>query len=120
MEVPTINMEDMVELPLDAGGMPIRVGDIVYYADREVAEELQVTALLCYGEKWLVRCERLPNLWNNWVPEKLTHVKPDTLEDIEKDINKLVETAGYYQISGKDYSDEVAPLMERIKRMVKE
>ena len=113
-------MEGKIELPRDVNGVPIKIGDTVYYSGRTVTEELKVTALICYGEKWLVRCERVPNVWNDWEPRKLTHVPPDNLESIKDAINWLVYYARRMglDLSEEEVEREISDLMKRIKTMM--
>ena len=99
-------MEDTIKLPLDADGVPIRPGDVVYVTIRGQEQPLKVKAIKYDSSSptpWVVETD---NGRRVSFPRGLTHDKPDTLEDIERDIAKGVEEG------------EVAPLMERIKRMV--
>lgn len=116
-------MDGKIKLPRDVDGVPIGVGHTVYYSNRTVAEELKVTALICYGEKWLVRCEGTPNAWINLEPEKLTHVPFDTLETIEGTIDEIIHYAHRIGLEGlewpkEQFDREISHLMKRIKKLV--
>ena len=105
-------MEDTIKLPLDADGVPIRPGDVVYNLKIEDTEPQKVWMLRYTGIQicpWNIEVlgETLP-----YVPNCFTHTKPDTLEDIEAIIRELIQSNEKWALS------EVPNLMERIKRMV--
>ena len=115
-------MEDTIKLPLDADGVPIRPGDVVYYLAGE-GEPLRVVAIRLKDPfdnswRWTIEtckdeCSPIDHM--SWF---LTHTKPDTWEDIEQSIRSLIN-AGSINVKNLEGAHEgVAPLMERIKRMV--
>ena len=110
-------MEDTIKLPLDADGVPIRPGDVVYLFSQTAPSRV---AAMQYdnwpGHPWDVILEGDND--THWLPEHLSHTKPDTLEDIEKAINELIEEATLDYLAKVEIKEKAAPLMERIKRMV--
>lgn len=75
--------DDWIKLPVDADGVPIRVGDML--AEGEASPE-RVQALMFYRDGWSV------NFGLGWCVvkyHKWHHVKPDTWESIIKDATKL-------------------------------
>ena len=98
-------MEDTIKLPLDADGVPIRPGDVVYVPFGQ-DQPIMVRAIKYDSSSttpWAIVTNDGRYICS---PKGLTHVKPETLEDIERDIAKGVK------------ENEVPALMERIKRMV--
>ena len=98
-------MEDTIKLPLDADGVPIRPGDVVYVLF-EQGRPVKVKAIKYDSSSitpWTIVTDK-----DQYIrfPKGLPHVKPETLEDIERDIAKGVK------------ENEVPDRMERIKRMV--
>ena len=113
-------MEDTIKLPLDADGVPIRPGDVVYVSESTMprivaAVEYDGTA----GCPWAVfLMEDESKGGHYWLPGSLSHAKPDTWKDIEQSIRSLIN-AGSINVKNLEGAHEgVAPLMERIKRMV--
>lgn len=81
---------EMVELPRDADGKPIHLGDTVYDLD---GYEHMVVSLRLYGEEdpwWTVSIGM--DVWVH--PSCLTHERPDSLERIA---DELVEFADAYE-----------------------
>ena len=111
-------MEDTIKLPLDADGVPIRPGDVVYNLKIKEPNPQKVRALRYSGTQvrpWSIEVtgETIP-----YVPDCFSHIKPDTLEDIEKAINELMDEATIKYLIKEEIKERVDPLMERIKRMV--
>lgn len=73
-----------MELPLDADGVPIRVGDVVVAQDEQPFE---VRAFQLDALGWFA-IERLGSQWN---VNQLHHVKPRTLEDVLEEFTDLPE-----------------------------
>lgn len=114
-------MEDTIKLPLDADGVPIRPGDIVFVKrPKGEPKAMRVKSLLLQSvaEGWAIGAKEHGNAEGFWLGADLTHTKPDTLEDIEKAINELIEEATLDYLAEAEIKEKVAPLMERIKRMV--
>ena len=78
---------------LDADGVPIKVGDVVYFVDN--AEAFDVLGVESDGDE-LVHIGRNDGTSTDaWVsPGELTHKQPDTLERIEADAMKMFD--GYW------------------------
>lgn len=110
--VPRIN--EVAALPKDAEGVPILVGDVVY--DDFDHMECSVYYVTMAADGWHVAI-RLPNgdICHRIKPNTLTHVAPDSLESIEKDIYHLVMSE-YLD----DPEGDVRAIMERIKKLTKE
>lgn len=71
--------ERFMELPLDADGVPIRVGDMIEYEGDEDTYRLHARGVYVYDDgRVAVMNERL----GIWYPENCRHVKPRTLEDV--------------------------------------
>lgn len=66
-------------LPLDAGGVPIRVGDVLKLPNGEITA---VRFITFNDAGWLVN-------ESGWLPDKVTHQQPDTWERIIEDAMKL-------------------------------
>ena len=73
------NRDGWVELPKDADGVPIRVGDTVEYVDDTLAPR-NVTSINLAGDGWWVYINGLGRR-----PDKYRHVTPDTWERIIED-----------------------------------
>ena len=107
-------MEDTIKLPLDADGVPIRPGDVIYNLKIKDPKPHKVWALRYNGTQirpWNIEVigETLP-----YVPDCFSHIKPDTPETIEesvREIDKRAELKAPVEL-------EILTLMERIKRMV--
>ena len=99
--------ERFMELPVDADGVPIRIGDTVCEVDVRVP--IKVMSLTFYDDCVDVNvCGMNPNL--------LRHVKPRTLEDVLEDcINEFSKrcTEGKYDTrpTVAKYADEIRELM---------
>ena len=104
-------MEDTIKLPLDADGVPIRPGDVVYKLNcHEPYEVLRMEYFGFRGGTWyIVIDEHSPLLYGG---SHYSHKKTDNLETIEASIRELIE------FSEEDALSEIPRLMERIKRMV--
>ena len=107
-------MEDTIKLPLDADGVPIRPGDVVYVRLAKKPEPQKVATLIYRNAAhcWVVGLLAPGAKEERWVAECLTHTKPGALETIEASIRELIE------LSEEDALSEIPRLMERIKRMV--
>lgn len=68
--------ERFMELPVDADGVPIHVGDLVAL---NYGEPFKVGGIRDAGNQWHIFRYEL-NRW--WSPLDLHHVKPRTLEDV--------------------------------------
>ena len=71
--------ERFMELPVDADGVPIHVGDLVAL---NYGEPFKVGGIRDAGNQWHIFRYEL-NRW--WSPLDLHHVKPRTLEDVLND-----------------------------------
>lgn len=94
-----IQSDDLyMKLPLDADGVPIRIGDVVY-GNPGIAWTVVCLRMSKLGCK--VEMENMPFLRN---PDDLSHKKPDPLE-LEPDDSweKLEEDAN---LSSRDYCEE--------------
>lgn len=83
------NHDAYMELPVDADGVPIRIGDVVY-GNPGIA--WTVVGLRTSKLGWKVEMDNMPFLCE---PDDLTHKKPDSWEKLEKDaMGKACELAG--------------------------
>ncbi len=103
-------MEDTIKLPLDADGVPIRPGDVVYPIHKRIKLEVVSLEINAAGDG-PIEC-MCGNAIVYWKPTRLAHYAPDTLETIEASIRELIELSEEFALS------EIPSLMERIKRMV--
>ncbi len=111
---------ELVELPKDADGVPIHVGDTVYMDDGRMAEVYSIefkngetnvlcrTPSGCYVSSGYVY--RLPN--------KLTHTRPDSLERIAQDMEDWAER--YRFNSGGGIFNYALDFADRIRKLAKE
>ena len=108
--------DEVMELPRDADGVPIRPGDVLYGLAHTPAKPFQDMSIkemvIAKDGKWRVngRCtdRGLLTITERWY----THVKPDTWESVEADIYHLV-MAEYLE----DPEADVKAIMERIKKL---
>ena len=115
-------MEDTIKLPLDADGVPIRPGDVIYMnygeGSKKLLKQFEVRSIEHTDTKYHPWVVNVVGDVCAYTPEAFTHTNPDTLEDIEKAINELMEEATLEYLAKAEIKEKVAPLMERIKRMV--
>ena len=79
---------EYMPLPLDADGVPIIVGDVVYFVDN--AEAFDVLGIESDGDEPVHIGRKDETSTNAWVsPGDLTHKQPDTIERIEADAMKV-------------------------------
>ena len=107
-------MEDTIKLPLDADGVLIRPGDVVYNLKIKEPNPQKVRALRYSGTQvrpWSIEVtgETIP-----YVPDCFSHIKPDTLETIEESVREIAKRAELKS----PFELEILTLMDRIKRMV--
>ena len=104
-------MEDTIKLPLDADGVPIRPGDVVYRHSVPHPLKVKSVQLTCHKlAPWEIYVAGDDVF--SYMPKNFSHTKPDTLEDIEAIIRELIQSNEKWALS------EIPDLMERIKRMV--
>ena len=104
----------MVELPRDADGKPIHIGDTVYDLN---GDRTMVHSLRLYSEKkptWLMVEDR----WGvEMLPGKLTHKRPDSWERIADELEEWrKDAAGDCRIGASD-EDTLHDLADRIRRL---
>ena len=104
---------EMVELPKDADGKPIHIGDTVYDLN---GDRTMVHSLRLYSEKkptWLMVEDR----WGvEMLPGKLTHERPDSLERIADDLDAwcdLTDVDGNACGEPRELADRIRRLAER-------
>ena len=103
---------ELVELPKDADGVPIHVGDTVYMDDGRMAE---VYSIKFRNGETNVLC-RTSSGYSGYVyrlPNKLTHTRPDSWESIA---DELVEWCNSVDVDG-DACDTPRVLAERIRKL---
>lgn len=109
--------ERYMELPVDADGEPIHIGDLIEYHDRDGAYRLHAQGVYVYsdgrlcGETYVMN-ERL----GIWEPDKCSHIKPRTLEDVLKELacdvrREWVENAPLAEHVYSEYADEIRELI---------
>jgi hypothetical protein len=96
-----------VALPMDADGVPIDLGDEVYYIDNatEMHEtHFTVTFFTLYKGGWEV---------NNYKPSRLRHWDKSTVEELLLDFSDKVLDSGHQW--GLDAEETIAEYAERIR-----
>lgn len=101
-----------IELPKDADGVPIHVGDYVEYVDDTLAPR-NVTYIYFAGDGWWV--------YTNCVgrrPDKYRHVTPDTWERIIEDARTCTGSTGNYtSVPTMRWTNEMNALVARCKAL---
>lgn len=103
---------EMMELPKDADGVPIHVGDTVYLEDGRTAKVTRIgigidedsICAIVYGDN------------SSFLPECSTHTKPDSLERIADELESWCDGA---DVDG-DACEKPRDLADRIRRLAKE
>ena len=100
-----------MKLPVDADGVPIRVGDVM---EERSGHTFEVASLMVFGgsDNWLVLSDAR-NFSSFREPHDLRHVQPDSWESIIQDAVKL----GYADYPTTSYEAE---LVERCRRLAGE
>ena len=112
-------MEDTIKLPLDADGVPIRPGDVVYIDGEDSENEVRAINFARSSYRpWLIELDQSGRVLDPEkryrFPHEITHTKPDTWDDIEVGIRRLANC--YF--TPKEVNEEAALMIDRIKRMV--
>lgn len=99
---------EMVELPKDADGVPIHVGDTVWgcISGMQMAvHELRLT------DRWTISTD------TGFIPKAsaVTHVRHDSFERIADELDEMVDAAD----SADDRCEKLADLAVRIRRLAK-
>ena len=107
-----VEVEDgYMRLPVDADGMPIRVGD-------EMDTTMCASTVIGIGPDYFVTGERIDDSrlardgWN--LAKNSHHSKPRTVEDVLREIVKLAENTGNGRLDDGDiegFADEIRELM---------
>ena len=103
-----------MELPVDADGVPIRVGDAV--AERPYRPNLgekygEVACLLFNSDGWSVSDRDPFGQW--WHPATLMHVNPRTIEDVLRDLIDGIGSVEFDALTAiGEAADEIRELME--------
>ena len=99
--------QELVELPKDAEGVPIRVGDTVF--DRQSGERMHVYGMR-YESQWGLRTD-LGYMETSW----LVRIRPDTFERIADDIEDFCAD---YEIKGDhEVFDRAMDFADRIRKL---
>lgn len=106
---------DMVELPKDADGVPIHMGDTVYGEDGRAwhVKGISLGRWTKWAEGYVVHAMGDSGQWHYLMPEWLTHTRPDSLESIADELDELVDAAD----SADDGSEMLANFADRIRRL---
>lgn len=99
---------EMVELPKDADGVPIHVGDTVWgcISGMQMAvHELRLT------DRWTISTD------TGFIPKAsaVTHVRHDSFERIADELDEMVDAAD----SADDRCEKLADLADRIRKLAK-
>lgn len=101
---------EMIELPKDRDGVPIRVGDTVYLLSGNTynVKEISILSQTAYPT-----CEAPDGKTYEFLPGGLSHERPDSLERIADDIEARLGTGTI------DWST-LSTLVDRIRKLAKE
>lgn len=106
---------EMVELPNDADGVPIHVGDTVYLDDGSKA---YVERICIMANTTHVKCAFSDGRIIEFQPTELTHTRPDSFERIA---DELDEQAGSLTKDGYTWQeDAIHDFADRIRKLAKE
>ncbi len=107
---------EMVELPKDADGEPIHVGDTVYLDDGCMARVTRIellrnrTSIVCWTSG--KDCDRLPS--------SLTHERPDSSDSWERIAQDMEDWSDDNRVNWiSDVSDRAAEFAHRIRKLAK-
>ena len=103
---------ELVELPKDADGVPIHVGDTVYLKDGRKAEVRRIQISERENSICFDVCGDFFSLW----PENLTHTAHDSFERIADELEAWCDRA---DVDG-DACDKPRDLADRIRKLAKE
>lgn len=103
---------EMVELPNDADGVPIHVGDTVYLDDGSKA---YVERICIMANTTHVKCAFSDGRIIEFQPTELTHTRPDSFERIADELDEMVDAAD----SADDRCEKLADLADRIRNLAK-
>lgn len=110
---------------LDADGVPIKVGDVVYFVADKDDGALTVECIDVSGEKPVVDLVYSDDrgTWHLVDPEKLTHERPDSWERIEEDAKlaprDYLEKRGMNPEKTERIASMMADLVRRAKALAK-
>ena len=95
---------EMVELPKDADGVPIHVGDTVYGCRSGM--EMTISELRMTANGWSISTSR-----GYLTDAELTHTRPDSLESIARDLEDWAE--GNISGSAQSFADRIRTLAKK-------
>lgn len=105
------NRDGWVELPKDADGVPIRVGDTVECVDDTLAPR-NVTSINLAGDGWWVYINGIGRR-----PDKYRHVTPDTWESVIDDAEALAREWFNTDMSENEHAEGLDALVARCKKL---
>ena len=99
---------EMVELPKDADGVPIHVGDTVWGC---ISGMQMAVRQLGLTDRWTISTDM------GFIPKAsaVTHVRPDSFERIADELDEMVDAAD----SADDRCEKLADLAVRIRKLAK-
>lgn len=100
---------ELVELPKDADGVPIHVGDTVYGCRSGM--KMTISELRMTANGWSISTSR-----GYLTDAEVTHTRPDSLERIADELDEMVDAAD----SADDRCEKLADLADRIRKLAKE
>lgn len=108
---------EMVELPRDADGVPIHVGDTVYTTDGSKAHAERICIM---ANTTHVKCAFSDGRIIEFQPTELTHTRPDSFERIADELDEWKRKAAE-KIPGFGLEeDALHALADRIRKLAKE
>ena len=105
---------------LAADGVPLREGKHVYHV--ETGAELVVKELPRPGEYQAVVVSAPPaSHLTSFDPDQLTHERPDSFEQLEKDANDLIYDIGFHlgDYSPSDFKEDGDSVQDRVRDLVR-
>ena len=97
---------EMVELPKDADGVPIRMGDTVYGCRSGM--KMTISQLRMTTDGWFISTSS-----GYLTDTTVTHVIPESCERIADELDEMVDASG----SADDRCEKLADLAERIRKL---
>ena len=103
---------EMVELPKDADGEPIHIGDVVYGGPGVACK---VVGLHMSKSRWRVDVDELPFFYE---PGNLSHKGPEPVDSLECIADELEEWSEDNRINGnREVFDRAGDLADRIRKL---
>lgn len=111
--------DEMVELPKDADGVPIHVGDTVYTTDGSEAFVASWIRICLMTNTMHVKCGFSDGGIVEFRPDELTHIRPDSLERIADELEAWCDDVDVDGDGDGDACDVPRGIAVRIRTLAK-